>query len=173
MMNYNRKMDDILPYSRKGIYAYNGEFDMDQVFKKADNMIDEKVGEVSRIIFGNISTMTIFSEGLKKGEKLRVVFSPEVQSKLTSGEYKVMNFLKGIKAVAVDQKGSIRELGSLQYDKVAKGIDGVQLANAMQMMAIQQQMREIKTELKEITLSLNAIEKGLLYRFYQNIVFRL
>ena len=134
-----------------------------QIFSLVDRRVLE---EQKSIILSLIESSPIVAElakGLKKSERLQLVFSDEVKQKIADGTYKLMKNkdLDGVfKAVVVDSKGKTRAIADLKWEEIGNGIDFAGMTSAMQGMAIQQQLREISEKLEEMSEAIEDVLIG-------------
>ena len=134
-----------------------------QIFEIADQKIDE---EKKGIILSLIEASPAIAElvnGMKKSERLQLVFSDEIQKKMAEGTYKLMKRkdVDGIfKAVVVDGKGKTRAIADLKWDEIGNGVDPVGMTSAMQGMAIQQQLRAISEQLQDMSSAMEDVLMG-------------
>lgn len=81
------------------------------------------------------SAVAELAKGLKKSERLQLVFSDEVKQKIADGTYKLMKRkdADGIfKAVVIDKKGKTRAIADLQWEEIGNGVDPASMTAAMQ-----------------------------------------
>ena len=123
---------------------------------KTEERIIENIASVSPAVAEALN-------GLEKNQTLKLVFSDEIKQKINSGQYHLMKKkdVDGVfKAVVVDSNGKTRAIADLKWEDVAKGVDPGQMANAMQGMAIQQQLQEISMQLEEMSQDMSDILRG-------------
>lgn len=135
---------------------------VDKIFVEADSIFNNKVKDIVGNIIAVSPAIASLAEGLKKTEKLQIVFSPETMKKIHDKTYKMLETVEGkTKAVAVDENGKFRELGEVKTDEVIQGVNATQLLTAIQGAQLQKEMKEITKELQEITHSLDRMESGM------------
>lgn len=102
-------------------------------------------------------------KSLKSSEKIRLVFSEEVEEKLSNGTFNLMKVKDDkslLRAIAVDSHGEIKEIAKISFDEVRPHIDLMSLTTSMQGMAIQQQLQDISRQLEEMRVDMHNILKG-------------
>lgn len=112
-------------------------------FEQSERSITDKAHSILKTIVSSSPVLSEAIRGLGKEQKLRLVFSDEVTSKLADGSLKLMESkdINGVfKAIAVNDKNVIQEIGNVKLDEVVKGVNPTQMSMAMQGMAIQAQM---------------------------------
>ena len=103
------------------------------------------------------------AKGLKKTQRLKLVFDDDIQKKIKEGVYHLMKKKDedGVfKAVVVDGKGKIRAIANLKMEDVINNVDVARLTAAMQAKAIQHQLREIAGKLEEMNVSMEEVLMG-------------
>lgn len=130
-------------------------------------MVDKKIlGDKKNIILSLVESSPAIAElvkGMKKTERLQLVFSDEVQKKIADGTYRLMKRkdVDGIfKAVVVDEKGKARAIADLKWEEIRNGVDPAGMTSAMQGMAIQQQLREISEQLQNMSAAMEDVLIG-------------
>lgn len=146
-----------------GLMGYSEGGLANQIFEIVDRKI---LGEKKDILLSIIESSPAVAElakGLKKSERLQLVFSDEIKQKIADGTYKLMKRkdVDGIfKAVVVDKKGKTRAIADLKWEEIGNGVDPVGMAAAMQGMAIQQQLRAISEQLQDMSVAMEDVLIG-------------
>lgn len=152
---FMEESDQLLEYTDGGLANH--------IFGLVDDRILKEQRELMSSLVGASPVMTELAEGLKKTQRLKLVFSDEMKEKIADGTYRLMKKkdMDGVfKAVVVDQKGKTKAIADLKWDEVSKGVNPSQLASAMQGMAIQQQLKEIAGQLENMSASMEEILIG-------------
>lgn len=146
-----------------GLMEYSQGGLANQIFEIVDKKI---LGDKKDILLSLVESSPAIAElvkGMKKSERLQLVFSDEVQKKIADGTYKLMKRkdVDGIfKAVVVDEKGKTRAIADLKWEEIGNGVDPVGMTSAMQGMAIQQQLREISGQLQDMSAAMEDVLIG-------------
>lgn len=134
-----------------------------QIFEFVDKkMFSEKKGIILSLM-DSIPAFAELVEGMKKTERLQLVFSDKVKQKIADGSYKLMKRkdVDGVfKAIVVDQKGKTRAIADLKWEEIVKGVDPSTMNSALQGMAIQQQLRAISEQLQDMSLAMEDVLMG-------------
>ena len=147
--------NDLMEYSEGGL--------AEQIFAMADQRITREQREIMASLIDVSPAVAELAKGLKKTQRLKLVFSDEIKEKLRKGTYHLMKTKdpSGLfKAVVVDSKGKIKALADLQWEEVCKGVDISKMTSAMQGMAIQQQLRDIAGQLEDMSSSMEDVLMG-------------
>lgn len=146
---------ELMEYSEGGL--------ANQIFE----MVDRKLcDEQKDVIFSLVEASPVVAEivkGMKKSEKLQLIFSDEVKQKMADGTYKLMKKkdIDGVfKAVVVDKKGKTKAIADLKWEEISNGVDPAGVASAMQGMAIQQQLRAISEQLEDMAEAMEDVLIG-------------
>ena len=134
-----------------------------EIFDLADAELRRKRRDVMNAIVATSPAAAEIAKGMKRTQRLKLVFSDEVKKKLADGSYKLMKRKdkNGVfKAVIVDGDNKIRAIADLKWDEVVKGVDPVQLTSAMQGAAIQMQLKEISDQLEDMSNAMEAVLIG-------------
>lgn len=146
-----------------GLMEYSEGGLANQIFELVDKKI---LGDKKDILMSLVESSPAVAElakGLKKSERLQLVFSDEVKQKIADGTYKLMKRkdVDGIfKAVVVDKRGKTRAIADLQWEEIGKGVDPASMTAAMQGMAIQQQLRAISEQLQDMSAAMEDVLIG-------------
>lgn len=146
---------DLMEYSEGGL--------ANQVFELVDKRILREQKDIILSLVESSPAVAELVKGMKKTERLQLVFSDEVKQKIADGTYKLMKKkdMDGIfKAVVVDQKGKTRAIADLKWEEIGNGVDPAGMTNAMQGMAIQQQLREISEQLENMAEAMEDVLIG-------------
>lgn len=152
---FMEECNELLEYTEGGLANH--------IFELVDQSILKEQREVMASLVEVSPAMAELANGLKKTQRLKLVFSDEVKGKIADGTYRLMKKkdIDGVfKAVVVDQKGKTKAIADLKWDEVSKGVDPSRLTSAMQGMAIQQQLREIASQLEDMSVSMEEILIG-------------
>lgn len=129
--------------------------------------VDSKISKEQKNIFADlieaVPVVAEMAKGLKKTQRLKLVFDDDVQKKIKDGVYHLMKKKDedGVfKAVVVDGKGKIRAIANLKMEDVLNNVDIARLTSAMQAKAIQHQLREIAVKLEEMNASMEEVLMG-------------
>ena len=134
-----------------------------QIFSFVDEKIMNDRKDIVASLVEAVPAFAEIAEGLKKTEKLKLVFSDEVKKKLEDGTYHLMKKKDAdgvFKAIVVDGKGKIKAQADLKWEELCKGVDPARLTLAMQGMAIQQQLRAITEQLNEMSETMEEVLMG-------------
>ncbi len=133
------------------------------IFELAYTQIDKERSGILNEIMAACPALAEVVNGLETTEHLKLIFSDEVKKGMETGALKLMERKDEIgrfKAVVVDQAGKIRNIPDIKIDKALQGVDPAQMASAMQGMAIQMQLQDIKDQLEEMSMALNDVLAG-------------
>jgi hypothetical protein len=146
---------DLIEYKEGGL--------AEQIFALADARMQRNRKVIVSTIIGSSQAASELVEGMKKTQRLKVVFTDEIKEKLKDGTYSLMKKKDedGVfKAIVVDAKGKIKAQADLKWEDVCKGVDPSKITSAMQGMAIQQQLKDIAGQLEDMSVSMEEILVG-------------
>lgn len=145
------------------LMEYSGGELANQIFELVDKRILEGQKDIILSLVESSPAVAELVKGMKKTECLQLVFTDEVKQKIADGTYKLMKRkdVDGIfKAVVVDKKGKIRAIADLKWEEIGNGVDLARMTNAMQGMAIQQQLRAISEQLEDMSEAMEDVLIG-------------
>lgn len=135
----------------------------DQVFCSAEVRMQQKRKGIMDAVIAASPMIAEAVKGLRKTQRLKLVFSEDTKDKLAKGVYRLMKCSDSdgmFKAIVVNSKGKIKEIASLRWDTVFQGIDVSKLLSSMQGIMIQRNLIEITNHLEYMSKSLEDILIG-------------
>lgn len=155
-MNYGDLLNAPLLYGQEGRIVAG-------IFKNSD----DKIKDIAKSKFAEMMVaFPILAEivtGLKENETVKIVLSDKAKKMIKEGKWsfaKVKDHGDLFRAIIKDKNGNIVEHAKLVMEDGVKSIDPVQLAFAMQAMAIQTQLKDISESLEILSDKLSSVIAG-------------
>lgn len=122
---------------------------------------EEAVSRIYNSLSKDISQLAQIKEATKRGFRLVVDATEQTLSDIDSGKIKLTSTKDGALHAQIRQpNGQYGKKLPIKKQVYAKGIDPVQMANAMQMKAIQSQLQDMATKLETIDYSVQEVLQG-------------
>ncbi|MBR3637131.1 MAG: hypothetical protein IKN45_04320 [Lachnospiraceae bacterium] len=161
-MNENDSFE-LMQFIGGEICDYDDVWIENDIFNQAESQLEEKRRGIIRSIISASPALAGLIDGLKMEEKVRLVVNPEIMKQI-GGRYEFLKAKDGdyFRMMIVDKqnpKGIAAQAG-FQIDKLPQGINAMQIAQVMQGMAIQKELKDISEDIREISQAVNEVLAG-------------
>ena len=133
------------------------------IFNQADDILEKKKKGIIRAIISGIPGVAALVDGLKLEEKVRLVVDPEIMRQI-GGRYDFLKAKDGdfFRMMIIDKynpQGIVAQAG-FQIDKLPQGLNAMQIAQVMQGIAIQKELKDISEDIKDISQAVSEVLAG-------------
>lgn len=158
--NDSREMNQFI---LERIFDYDDSWIENDIFNQAEDDLKEKRKGIIRSIIAEVPGVAALIDGLQIEEKIRLVVDPEIMKQI-GGRYDFVKAKDGdfFRMLIYDKQnpqGIVAQAG-FQIDKLPKGVSALQIAQVMQGMAIQKELKEISEDIREISQAVNEVLAG-------------
>lgn len=121
---------------------------------------DAFVENIYNVVLKESSTATQIVQGLKKGSRYVVDMTESTKKAIDNGQIKLVSEHGKLRAQLLDSKGHYSTKLDIKEEFFSQGIDPVQMSNALQMKALQEQLKEIANQIVMINSSVIDVLQG-------------
>lgn len=163
MDNYSNESLELSQFFNSEILDIDNIWIENSIFNQADKLLDEKKHGILQNIISSSPAISALIDGMKTEERVRLVVNPDIMSQI-GGRYEFVKAKGGdfFRMMIVDKqnpKGIVAQAG-FKIDQLPQGVNAVQIAQVMQGMAIQMELKDISENIKEISQAVNEVLAG-------------